>query len=115
MIEQVIADGRPVASSRRRSALPPGDGKLEIHYTSIRLGTPERMRFKYWMEGFERDWTLAGQRRVAYYTNLPPGRYRFHVAAYEINAPQNETVNGDDDQAASALLPDAAGSSRSAC
>ena len=43
------------------------------------------------MEGFERDWTSAGLRRVAYYTNLPPGQYRFHVVAYEINAPQNAT------------------------
>jgi len=90
-IEQVIADGRPVPLAAELS-LPPGDGKLEIHYTSIRLGTPEKVRFKYWMEGFERDWTLAGQRRVAYYTNIPPGSYRFHVAAYEMNAPQNATV-----------------------
>jgi ligand-binding sensor domain-containing protein len=90
-IEQVIADGRPVPSATELT-LPPGDGKLEIHYTSIRLGTPERVRFKYWMENFERDWTLAGQRRVAYYTNIPPGSYRFHVAAYETNDPQNATV-----------------------
>jgi len=91
LIGQLIADGQPVAASPEIS-VPPGDGKLEIHYTAIRLGTPERLRFKYRMEGFERDWTLAGQRRVAYYTNLPPGTYRFHVAAYEMNAPQNETV-----------------------
>lgn len=91
LIEQVIADGRHVPFSSE-IRLPPGDGKLEIHYTSVRLGAPERLRFKYWMEGFERDWTLAGQRRVAYYTNVPHGTYRFHVAAYEMNAPQNETV-----------------------
>ena len=41
------------------------------------------------MEGFDHDWTAAGQRRVAYYTNLPPGRYRFHVVAYELDAPHN--------------------------
>lgn len=39
------------------------------------------------MEGFDRDWTDAGQRRVAYYTNLAPGNYRFRVIAYEMNAP----------------------------
>jgi signal transduction histidine kinase len=43
------------------------------------------------MENFERDWTAVGQRAVAYYTNLPPGQYRFHVVAYEMNAPQNAT------------------------
>jgi signal transduction histidine kinase len=39
------------------------------------------------MEGFEKDWTEAGTRRAAYYTNVPPGRYRFHVVAYGINDP----------------------------
>jgi signal transduction histidine kinase len=43
------------------------------------------------MEGFDRDWTDAGQRRVAYYTNLPHGDYSFHVIAYEMNAPRNAT------------------------
>jgi ligand-binding sensor domain-containing protein/signal transduction histidine kinase len=88
LIEQVIADDRPVPFSNQIS-LPPGRGKLELHYTSIRLGAPESVRFRYWMEGFEHDWTVAGQRRVAYYTNLPSGRYRFHVAGYETDAPQN--------------------------
>jgi ligand-binding sensor domain-containing protein/signal transduction histidine kinase len=88
LIEQVIADDQPVGASTALS-LSPGEGKLEIHYTSIRLGSPERIRFKYWMEGFEHEWTAAGQRRVAYYTNLPFGHYRFHVVAYEMNAPRN--------------------------
>ena len=88
LIEQVIADDRSVPFSTDL-ALPPGEGKLEVHYTSIRLGSPERIGFKYWMEGFEHDWTAAGQRRVAYYTNIPFGRYRFHVVAYEMNAPEN--------------------------
>ena len=90
VIEQVIADGRAVSTGGPLQ-VPPGEGKLEIHYTSTRLRAPERLRFKYWMEGFERDWTAAGQRRVAYYTNLPAGEYRFHVVAYEIDAPQNTT------------------------
>jgi ligand-binding sensor domain-containing protein len=88
VIEQVVADDRPVSISNRLS-LQPGKGKLEVHYTSIRLGSPERIRFRYWLEGFEHDWTAAGQRRVAYYTNLPPGPYRFHVAAYETDAPRS--------------------------
>ena len=86
-IEQVVADGPPVPFPTSLD-LPPGDGKLEIQYTSLRLAAPERLRFRYWMEGFEPDWTAAGQRRVAYYTNLPAGQYTFHVVAYDINAPQ---------------------------
>jgi signal transduction histidine kinase len=41
------------------------------------------------MEGFDPDWTDAGQRRVAYYTNIPPGNYTFHVVAYEMDDPRN--------------------------
>ena len=88
LIEQILVDDRPVPLSSQL-LLPPGDGKVEVHYTAIRLRSPERIRFKYWMEGFDHDWTAAGQRRVAYYTNLPPGRYRFHVVAYELDAPHN--------------------------
>ncbi len=89
-IEAVYADDRP-APVTDPLWLGPGEGKLEIHYTAIRLRSPERLRFRYWMEGFDHNWTEAGTRRVAYYTNLPPGDYRFRVAAYEINEPGSTT------------------------
>jgi len=87
MLEQIVADGQTLPFSADLS-LAPGEGKLDIYYTAIRLRSPEKIRFKYWMENFDRDWTEAGQRRVAYYTNLPAGHYRFHVAAYEMDNPQ---------------------------
>ena len=90
LIEQVLADDRAVPFSQSL-ALDPGRGKLEIHYTAIRLRSPDRIRFKYRMEGFDQDWTDAGQRRVAYYTNLPAGKYRFRVVAYEIDDPRSAT------------------------
>jgi len=90
VIEQVLADDREVAFSHGLR-LPPGEGKLELRYTAIRLRSPERIHFRYWMEGSDRGWTAAYQRRVAYYTNLAPGRHRFHVMAYEMNAPDNAT------------------------
>jgi ligand-binding sensor domain-containing protein/signal transduction histidine kinase len=86
LIEQVLSDDRPVTPVAGLN-VGPGEGKLEIHYTAIRLRSPERTQFKFWMEGFERDWTDAGQRRVAYYTNIPHGDYSFHVVAYERNDP----------------------------
>jgi ligand-binding sensor domain-containing protein/signal transduction histidine kinase len=86
VVEQVVADGRPVPAEGD-IVLPPGGGKLEVHYTAVRLRAPERLRFKYRLEGFDDGWTAAGSRRVAYYTNVPSGRYRFHVVAYELNAP----------------------------
>ncbi len=88
LIEQVVADGREIPPANEVH-LPPGDGRLEIRYTAIRLRSPETTHFKYWMEGLEREWNDAGQRRTAYYTNVPPAKYRFHVVAYEINDPNH--------------------------
>jgi signal transduction histidine kinase len=87
LIERVLADDRAAPFSNRL-VLTPGRGKLEIHYTAIRLRAPDRIRFKFRMEGFDQDWTDAGQRRVAYYTNLPAGKYRFRVVAYEMDDPR---------------------------
>ncbi len=58
-----------------------GNGQLEFQYTALSFIQPERIRFKYMLEGFDKDWTNAGTRRVAYYTNIPPGSYRFLVMA----------------------------------
>lgn len=54
---------------------------LEVTYTAPLLGVPERARFRYRLEGFDEGWQDAGGRRTAFYTNLPPGRYTFHVQA----------------------------------
>jgi ligand-binding sensor domain-containing protein/two-component sensor histidine kinase len=90
LIEQVLADDRATSFSDHL-ILDPGQGKLEIHYTAIRLRSPDRIRFKFRMEGFDQDWTDAGERRVAYYTNLPAGNYRFRVVAYEMDDPRGAT------------------------
>jgi signal transduction histidine kinase len=88
LIEQISADDH-LESFADSVHLTPGLRKLEIHYTAIRLRSPDRLRFKYRMEDFDQDWTEAGQRRVAYYTNLPAGQYRFQVIAYELDDPRN--------------------------
>jgi len=89
-IEQVLADDRAAPFSKSL-VLTPGRGKLEIHYTAIRLRSPDRIRFKFRMEGFDQGWTDAGQRRVAYYTNMPAGKYLFRVVAYEMDDPRGAT------------------------
>jgi signal transduction histidine kinase/ligand-binding sensor domain-containing protein len=88
VINRVLADGRDVPASGALT-LPPGDGKLEFHYSAIRLRSPERVRFKYKLEGFEEDWTEATSRRVALYTNVPPGPYRFRVVAFDMDQPRS--------------------------
>ena len=71
--------------------MPPGQGKLQIGYAAVRLRSQERLRFRYKLESFDRDWTEAMQRRVAFYTNVPPGHYRFRVQAFEMNMPESVT------------------------
>ncbi|MFO1478026.1 MAG: two-component regulator propeller domain-containing protein [Verrucomicrobiota bacterium] len=59
----------------------PGRGDLEFDYTAISFVAPQKIRFRYRLEGYDRDWTEAGDRRQAFYTNLKPGRYVFRVIA----------------------------------
>jgi ligand-binding sensor domain-containing protein/signal transduction histidine kinase len=80
VIEGAVA-GRRELDLSRPLVLPPGRRDLEVHYTALSFVAPRQIRFRYRLEGFDADWVDAGSRRVAYYTNLPPGRYVFRVAA----------------------------------
>ena len=61
--------------------LPAGNRNLEINYTGLSFSAPEKVRYRFKMEGFDQYWVNAGARRTAYYTNLPPGEYEFEVMA----------------------------------
>jgi PAS domain S-box-containing protein len=61
--------------------LPPGDGSLEFHFTAPTFLAPDKVQFRYKLEGFDKDWVDAQTRRIAYYTNIPPGTYQFRVTA----------------------------------
>jgi signal transduction histidine kinase len=63
------------------SVVPAGSRKLQIDYTAIRLTSARQTRFRYRLDGFDREWVDAGGRRQAYYTNLAPGQYVFRVQA----------------------------------
>ncbi|HEX4158768.1 MAG TPA: two-component regulator propeller domain-containing protein [Rhizomicrobium sp.] len=54
---------------------------LEIRYAGLSFVSPERVTFRYILDGYEKNWTDAGARREAFYTNLPPGHFRFRVMA----------------------------------
>jgi signal transduction histidine kinase/CheY-like chemotaxis protein len=79
-VERVAADGRSVDLSRAVS-VNPGVTNWEFQYTALSMLAPERVRFRYRLEGYQSEWTEAGARRTAYYTGLPPGDYAFHVIA----------------------------------
>jgi signal transduction histidine kinase len=61
--------------------LPAAVRDVEFRFVGLSLGDPAGVRFKYQLEGYDSDWTDAGNRRVAFYTNLPSGSYRFRVTA----------------------------------
>jgi signal transduction histidine kinase/ligand-binding sensor domain-containing protein/DNA-binding response OmpR family regulator len=79
IIEQILLDRDDVALSSAEIVLPPSRGELEFHYTATTFSAPEDLRFQYRLEGFDSNWIDAGRRRTAFYTNLPPGSYRFRV------------------------------------
>lgn len=64
-----------------RITLPAGKTNLSIEYTGLSFSVPSRVRFRYMLEGVDRDWVDPGTRRQAFYTNLDPGTYRFRVMA----------------------------------
>ena len=89
-LEQIVVDGRP-AAPRQGLTLAPGARNLEFHYVAPSFVAPARVRYRYLLEGLDADWVEAGARRTAYYSRLPPGRYRFRVAAANDEGVWNET------------------------
>ncbi len=71
--------------------LEPGDKALEIAYAALSFVAPEKVRFRYKLDGFDEEWVEAGTRRTAYYTTLPPGDYRFRVMARNNSGYWSET------------------------
>jgi signal transduction histidine kinase/ligand-binding sensor domain-containing protein len=67
---------------------------LEFDYIAVDLRSPHRVQYQYRLEGQDADWQDAGARRQAYYTNLPPGNYQFHVRAAMGTGPWGEMQAG---------------------
>lgn len=79
-IEQLIADRNDIAIASV-TRLPPLTRDIEIDYTALSFVMPQRVRFRYKLEGHDDEWEEGGARRSAFYTNLQPGTYRFLVMA----------------------------------
>jgi signal transduction histidine kinase len=94
-IERAFVDGRP-AGRGATNRFPPGSGALEFHFAGITLLEPQRAQHRYRLEGFDHQWVEAGTRRVAYYTNIGPGRYRFRVQASNADGVWNEAGDAVD-------------------
>jgi signal transduction histidine kinase/ligand-binding sensor domain-containing protein len=88
-IEQVTAD-RKTYDTARDVRLPPLVRDLQLDFTALSLAAPEKVRFRYKLEGYDNDWQEAGNRRQAFYTNLPSRSYRFRVIAANNSGVWNE-------------------------
>ena len=94
-VEQIVADHKIYAVAADAGGngnvrLPPRVRDLQIDYTALSLVAPEKVFFRYKLEGWDRDWQDAGTRRQAFYTNLSPRNYRFRVKACNNSGVWNE-------------------------
>lgn len=90
-LEEVLVDGQPVTNAPSPLKIPPGRNRLEFHYTGLSFAAPEKVSFKYRIEGLEKEWVDAGAKRVANYSFVPPGDYTFRVIACNNDGVWNET------------------------
>jgi signal transduction histidine kinase/ligand-binding sensor domain-containing protein/DNA-binding response OmpR family regulator len=81
VVEQVLAGGAALRPERDSIALAPNERDLQIEYTALTFLEPTNVRFRYRLDPYDSTWVDAGNRRTAFYTKVPPGRYRFVVQA----------------------------------
>ena len=80
-IERFTVDDSQVAIGPGKLAIPSGHNRFTFEYAGLSYVAPTKVRYRYMLEGFDKQWTSAGSRRIAYYTNLSPGQYIFRVQA----------------------------------
>ncbi|MBO9716779.1 MAG: diguanylate cyclase [Pseudoxanthomonas sp.] len=88
-IERMLVDGMDV-DPRAPGRLGPGVERLELQFAAMSYVAPSAVRYRYRLEGFDRNWNEAGNTRTAFYTNLPPGDYEFRVMASNNDGVWNE-------------------------
>jgi signal transduction histidine kinase/ligand-binding sensor domain-containing protein len=90
-IESVIVDRKEFeAKDNLKLSAHPRD--VQIDYTSPTFTIPQKVKFRYRLEGYDRDWKDAGTRRQAFYTDLPPGKYSFRVIASNSDGVWNDSA-----------------------
>jgi signal transduction histidine kinase/streptogramin lyase len=84
IIEDFLLNGRALSREALQASvvrIPPGQNRIEFHFTGLSLVVPEKVRFKYRLDGLDHEWVSAGTTRFASYSYLPPGQYTFCVTA----------------------------------
>jgi signal transduction histidine kinase len=90
-IESVTVDRKELAGTENLK-LAPHPRELRIDYTSPAFAIPQKVKFRYRLEGFDNNWNDADTRRQAFYTDLPPGNYSFRVMASNSDGLWNENA-----------------------
>jgi len=98
VIEGVSADGKTLEGEGPFS-IEAGADKLQFSFAALSFINPDRIHYFYQLDGYDRHWTDAGSQRSAFYTNIPPGTYKFRV--YAVNS---DGVKGTSDASASVTL-----------
>jgi ligand-binding sensor domain-containing protein/signal transduction histidine kinase len=81
LIEGASVDGVPASLVPAGLRVRSGARRIEFQYSSPNVLAPERIRFRFRLDGLEKEWVDPGSRREASYSQLRPGRYRFQVMA----------------------------------
>jgi len=89
-VEELVADGKTYPAAPFIT-LPPLTRDIRIDYTALSFVLPQRIGFRYMLEGRDRGWQDPGLRRQAFYSDLRPGSYRFRVVASNNDGVWNET------------------------
>ncbi|MEZ5425075.1 MAG: two-component regulator propeller domain-containing protein [Pyrinomonadaceae bacterium] len=79
--DDILIDGKNIGNYRDQVTLKPEQENIEIDYTGLSFVNSNLVKFRYRMEGIDKDWNEAGTRRFAYYNHLPPGEYVFRLQA----------------------------------
>jgi signal transduction histidine kinase len=82
-LERFIVDDvdQPLLGENPNITIAAGHVHFQFDYAALSFIAPQKVRYRYMLEGFDHAWTEAGFRRAAYYTNIPPGRYTFRIQA----------------------------------
>lgn len=83
VVERFAVDdiNQPLRGADSEVRVQAGHNHFQFEYAGLSFVAPQKVRYRYRLDGFDHDWTDAGARRDAYYTNIPPGRYTFRVQA----------------------------------
>jgi len=80
-LERFTVDDIPMPLGSPSLRINAGHVHFEFDYAGLSFAAPQKVHYRFMLDGFDKGWTEAGTRRTAYYTAIPPGKYTFRVQA----------------------------------